>query len=110
MFTIFTEKLIFTMAIKKQYLKTRPVCKVTFTVDAPEAKGVYVVGDFNDWDIEATPLSRLKNGTFKGTLEFKTGISYEFRYYIDGVYVNDEDADDYIWNSYAADENGILDL
>ncbi|GAL61031.1 1,4-alpha-glucan branching enzyme [Algibacter lectus] len=28
----------FTMAIKKQYLKSKPVCKVTFTVEAEAAK------------------------------------------------------------------------
>jgi len=33
------------MAIAKQYLKTKPVCKVTFTVPAEEAKKVSVVGD-----------------------------------------------------------------
>ena len=28
------------MAIKKQYLKSKPICKVTFTVPAEEAKKV----------------------------------------------------------------------
>ncbi|NLP58583.1 isoamylase early set domain-containing protein [Lutibacter sp. B1] len=98
------------MAIKKQFLKSKPVCKVTFTVTAPEATNVSVVGDFNEWDIKAAPLTKLKNGTFKGTLDLKKDVSYEFRYVIDGVYVNDDEADDYIWNAHAADENGILDL
>ena len=36
------------MAIKKQYLKSKPVCKVTFSVPAKEATKVAVVGDFNE--------------------------------------------------------------
>ena len=37
------------MAVKKQFLKTKPVCKVTFTVEAQDADKAFVCGDFNDW-------------------------------------------------------------
>ena len=50
------------MAISKQYLKTKPVCKVTFTVPAKEAKKVAVVGDFNNWNPKGSMLKKLKNG------------------------------------------------
>ena len=98
------------MAIKKQFLKSKPVCKVTFTVPAEEANSVSVVGDFNEWNTEATELKKLKNGTFKGTVDLETASSYEFRYVIDGTYVNDEQADAYAWNDFAAAENGVLNL
>ncbi len=48
------------MAIKKQYLKSKPVCKVTFSVPAEEAKNVAVVGTFNEWNTEATELKKIK--------------------------------------------------
>ena len=38
------------MAIKKQFLKSKPVCKVTFSLPAEEAKKVSVVGSFNEWN------------------------------------------------------------
>lgn len=98
------------MAIKKQFLKSKPVCKVTFTVPAEEAQSVSVVGDFNKWNSQATELKKLKNGTFKGTVDLETSNSYEFRYFIDGSYVNDEQADAYAWNDFAAAENGVLNL
>ena len=98
------------MAIKKQFLKSKPVCKVTFSVPAKEANEVAVVGTFNDWNTEATSLKKLKNGTFKGTVDLATESSYEFRYVVDGNYINDEQADGYAWNDYAAAENGILSL
>lgn len=98
------------MAITKQYLKTKPVCKVTFTVPAEEAKEVKVVGSFNGWDAKKNPLKKLKNGSFKGTIDLEKDHSYEFRYLIDGNYVNDEQADAYAWNDFAWDENGVLNL
>ncbi|BAO75001.1 isoamylase early set domain-containing protein [Winogradskyella sp. PG-2] len=98
------------MAIKKQYLKSKPVCKVTFSVPAEEAKSVAVLGSFNEWSTKkATKLKKLKNGTFKGTVDLEKDNSYEFRYLVDGKsYINDEQADSYAWNDYAAAENGVL--
>ncbi len=99
------------MAIVKQYLKTKPVCKVTFTVPAEEAKKVNVVGDFNNWKSnKASTLKKLKNGTFKGTFDLPKENIYEFKYLIDGNYVNDSEADRYQWNDYAGSENAVLEL
>jgi 1,4-alpha-glucan branching enzyme len=98
------------MAITKQYLKSKPVCKVTFAVPAKEATEVKVVGTFNNWDTETKGLRKLKNGIFKGTVDLETGNSYEFKYIIDGEYVNDSEADGYLWNDFASAENGVLNL
>ena len=98
------------MAIKKQYLKSKPVCKVTFTVPAKEAKKVAVIGSFNEWNPKAAKLRKLKNGTFKGTVDLAKDSSYEFRYVVDGEYLNDDQADAYAWNDYAGAENGVLNL
>lgn len=98
------------MAINKQFLKTKPVCKVTFTVPAEEADQVNVVGSFNAWNAQANPLKKLKNGSFKGALNLDQGQSYEFRYVIDGAYVNDDQADAYQWNDFAGADNGVLNL
>ena len=98
------------MAITKQYLKSKPVCKVTFSVPAESASEVKVVGTFNKWNAEETPLKKLKNGTFKGTVNLDADQSYEFRYLVDGLYTNDEQADSYAWNDFASAENGVLEL
>ncbi len=98
------------MAIKKQYLKSKPICKVTFTLLAKEAKKVAVVGDFNDWDTKVSQLRKLKNGTFKGILDLEKEKTYEFRYVVDGIYLNDDQADSYVWNDYASTENSVLEL
>ena len=98
------------MAIKKQYLKSKPVCKVTFSIEAKEAKKVTVAGDWNKWNVKKQPLKKLKNGTFKGTLDLPKDKSYEFKYVVDGNFVNDDQADGYVWNEYGSSENGVLKL
>lgn len=98
------------MAIIKQYLKSKPVCKVTFSVPAGAAENVSVLGTFNEWDEKkALTLKKLKNGTFKGTVDLEKDNSYEFRYLVDGAYVNDEHADAYKMNDFG-DENCVLNL
>ena len=98
------------MAIKKKYLKSKSVCKVTFELDGIEAENIVAVGNFNEWNIEATPLKKFKNGKFKTTIDLEKGSSYEFRYIVDGVYTNDEQADAYAFNDFANAENGVLNL
>ncbi|TWO32083.1 glycoside hydrolase [Seonamhaeicola sediminis] len=96
------------MAIKKQYLKSKPVCKVTFSIEAEDAKKVSVVGSFNDWNAKKAPLKKLKSGVFKGTIDLDKDSSYEFKYLVDGEYVNDVAADAYAWNDFAGAENSIV--
>lgn len=96
------------MAIAKQYLKSKPVCKVTFTVPAAEAEKVEVVGDFNEWNPEVGNLKKLKNGNFKGTFNLPVENTFEFRYIIDGAYENDAQADGFRWNDFAGAENALL--
>jgi 1,4-alpha-glucan branching enzyme len=96
------------MSIKKQFVKTKQVCKVTFSVAAKEAQNVAVVGDFNNWNPCEGELSQLKNGTFKGVFELDKDTSYEFKYVVDGNFINEPEADSYVWNEYAGSENSVL--
>lgn len=96
------------MAISKQYLKSKPVCKVTFSILAEDAKKVSLVGSFNEWNAKATPLKKLKNGTFKGAVDLDTNNSYEFKYLVDGTFVNDDAADSYVWSEFASADNSVV--
>ncbi len=96
------------MAISKKYLKSKPVCKVTFSILAKDAKKVALVGDFNEWNVKSTPLKKLKSGMFKGTVDLDNDVSYEFKYVVDGAYVNDDAADAYVWNEFAAADNSVV--
>lgn len=102
------------MSIKKQYLKSRPVCKVTLRISkeaAKDAATVHVVGDFNEWQADATPMKALKSGDFTCTLELSTDrAAYEFRYLLDNKqWENDWEADAYVPNTMMT-ENSVIQL
>lgn len=98
------------MALKKQFIKTKPVCKVTFSVEAKEAKNASVVGDFNNWNPKKGELEKLKNGTFKGIFELPKDAVYEYKYIVDGIYLNDDKADAYRFNAFAGSENSLVEV
>lgn len=98
------------MAIKKQVIKTKPVVKVTFSIDAKEANTAAVIGDFNNWNPAEGALSKLKTGTFKATFELPKDNSFEFKYLVDGAYLNDPEADSFAYNEFAGAENSVLAL
>lgn len=100
------------MSLKKQYLKTKPVCKVTFRLNAKEvgeAKTARLVGDFNAWDKAVPPMKKLKNGDFTQTLALDTDTEYQFRYLIDdAVWENDWEADDYQPSPISIEDNSVV--
>jgi 1,4-alpha-glucan branching enzyme len=100
------------MSFKKQYLKSKPVCKVTFKLSKDEAKSaekVRLVGDFNEWDLSAEPMKKLKNGSFSATVELKKDAEYQFRYLLnDQEWENDWNADAYITSPVSFDDNSVL--
>jgi len=98
------------MAIKKQVIKTKPVVKVTFSIEAKEANTAAVVGDFNNWNPAVGELSKQKTGTFKATFELPKDTTFEFKYLVDGAYLNDPEADSYAYNEFAGAENSVLAL
>ena len=98
--------------IKKQFLKTKPVCKTTFTLPAeaaPEAKKVTLLGEFNNWDAKkGVAMKKQKNGNFTATVELETGKEYQFRYLIDGAsWENDDEADKYVHSPFGT-ENSVV--
>ena len=98
--------------IKKEYLKSRPGCKVTFRLPkdaAPQAQKVNIAGDFNNWDKDHTTMKQLKNGDFTITLELEKGREYRFRYLIDNRrWENDWFADKYVPNLFGGDDSVVV--
>lgn len=100
------------MSLKKQYLKTKPACKVTFRLnanEAGEAATAKLVGDFNAWDTDVTPMKKLKNGDFTQTVTLDTDAEYQFRYLLnDDVWENDWEADGYMPSPVSLEDNSVV--
>ena len=102
------------MSLTKKFLKSKPVCKVTFKLQselAKDAKSAVLVGDFNNWNPKKVKMTKLKNGAFTTTLDLETGKSYAYRYMLDGSqWVNDEGADKYAPAGVGTEENCVVEL
>lgn len=73
------------------------------------AKTVILVGEFNNWDEESTPMQRQKNGDFMTVLELETGREYHFRYCLDGTkWENDWYADKYEPNPFGGYDSVVV--
>jgi 1,4-alpha-glucan branching enzyme len=100
------------MAFKKQYLKSKSVCKVTFKItkdEAHEAQSVRLVGDFNDWDITSPPMKKLKDGSFTATIDLEKDADYQFRYLLnDNRWENDWAADEYVPSAVSLENNSVV--
>ncbi|MGE4538937.1 isoamylase early set domain-containing protein [Desulfovibrio sp. JY] len=100
------------MSLKKKFLKSKPVCKVTFVLAKEQAKdagNVGLVGEFNDWEIDATPMRRQKDGSFSVTLDLPTGREYQFRYLIDGeIWISDPESDKHAFSPFGDCENSVV--
>ena len=89
--------------LKKRYIKSRKLWKVTFELpkaelpEGIEVESVHLVGEFNDWGHTATSMKRSKKGVFRATLELEPGREYLFRYLVNGeVWHNEWHADAYV--------------
>ena len=105
-------KIVVTGSLKKQYMKSNPICRVTFRLPKEAALGartVHIVGDFNSWNIAETPMKKLKNGDFTLTLELPRNREYGFRYLINTeCWENDWFADKYVPNPYGGDNSVVV--
>jgi 1,4-alpha-glucan branching enzyme len=102
------------MSIKKQYLKTKPICKVTFKIDAALGNGVpkaHVVGEFNGWSTSTHPMKRLKDGGFTATIDLEKGREYQFRYLLGQQHWENEiEADRQVPTPFGDSHNSVIAL
>ncbi len=69
---------------KKKFTKTHNACRVTFELPGEiAANRVMLMGDFNDWEEDANPMKRRKDGRFSTTVTLQPG-EYRYRFLVDG--------------------------
>jgi 1,4-alpha-glucan branching enzyme len=68
--------------------------RVTFALPAwVWADQISVVGDFNQWRANATPMHQERDGSWRTMVDLPCGRCYEFRYLIDSEWRTDLQAD-----------------
>ncbi len=76
--------------------------KVQFELEAPETLKVYLVGSFNNWDTSANPMKKDKKGLWKTAVSLQPG-RYEYRFLVDGNWVNDPACCDCVPNEFGSE-------
>ncbi len=97
---------------EEKFLEAKEVRRITFRlpkVAATDSKSVCIVGDFNNWNIHANPMKKLKNGDYAIKLDLKPEREYQYRYFIDeSKWENDWNADKYIRSLYGDSDNSVV--
>ena len=57
---------------------------VNFICNAPQAKAVTLVGDFNNWEPQATPMTRSPDGAWALRIDLRHG-HHRYAFLVDGV-------------------------
>lgn len=59
--------------------------RMRFEVECPGARRVCLAGDFNDWDMEARRMKRVRKGEdlFVANMNLEPG-TYQYKYVVDG--------------------------
>ncbi len=95
--------------LKKRYASGGKICKVTFTLPHQiEATSATLVGDFNNWDKDALPMTRSEDDSWKAEVKLKAGQEYQYRYFVNGnEWHNDQNADKFVVHPYGG-ENSVV--
>lgn len=81
---------------------------IEFTFFAPQASKVYVAGNFNNWKTNEYLLKKDKDGMWRTSIWLSPG-NYEYKYVVDGAWVQDLPCSNIVQNSYGT-FNCVLDL
>ncbi len=75
--------------------------EVSFEHFAPQAKKVAIGGCFNQWKAEKNPMTKDRDGKWRGTLTLPAG-RYEYRYWVDGNWQNDQRSVECVPNAFGS--------
>lgn len=80
--------------------------RVALTLDAPKAKEVILMGDFNKWDAKTHPMKRSKGGVWEKIVMVPPG-RYEYKFLVDGQWWTDPRNPQTSYNRFGT-ENSVM--
>ena len=98
------------MSAKKRYISESAICKVIFSLpEEMEVQFAYVVGDFNQWQQQAAPMTQFASGEWKAQICMEAGKAYRYRYLVNGTeWITDLEADKYAPNPYGQQDAVVI--
>jgi 1,4-alpha-glucan branching enzyme len=81
---------------------------VTFVLLEPDAKQVFLSGDFNGWASNATTMRRHSGGLWETTVALAPG-RHQYKFVVDGEWIPDPSAQEHVWNQHGT-LNSVIEL
>ena len=78
--------------------------RLTFTLEAPDARQVSLVGDFNDWNPKRHPMKKNRNGQWQKAVMLQPG-TYEYKFWTDEHWIVDSNNDNRCANKFGTMNN-----
>jgi 1,4-alpha-glucan branching enzyme len=78
--------------------------RITFKLEASEAKEAILAGDFNSWDLKKHTMKKDNKGRWTKIVTLAPG-RYEYKFLVDGQWQNDPNNDQMVANSYGTLNN-----
>jgi 1,4-alpha-glucan branching enzyme len=73
--------------------------RTEFSLLAPQARSVFLSGDFNEWSASSHPLKKDKEGMWKISISLDPG-QYQYRFLVDGEWQNDPASPECVANPF----------
>ena len=81
--------------------------KVVILLRAPDAREVFLLGDFNDWDPTASPMKKDGQGLWKTSMLLAPG-RYEYKLLVDGQWRLDANNPNRALNALGSENNVLV--
>lgn len=79
-----------------------------FSLYAPDAREVFLVGDFNDWQPNDLKARKFKDGKWSKSVPLKAG-TYQYLFLVDGEWWTDPANPNRVHNPFGT-ENSVVDI
>ena len=89
-------------------IKTPTKRRRIFSLDAPSAEEVILMGDFNKWDKKAHPMKKNDTGSWTKITMLSIG-RHEYKFLVDGEWWNDPNNDQVCYNEHGT-LNNVLNI
>jgi len=87
--TFVATAIIFCAVVGSPRLAPAAEVQAQFSLNAPDAKAVFVAGEFNHWSKTATPLQRGEDGKWRTTMPLPPG-KHAYKFIVDGEWKVDD--------------------